>query len=246
MSQRPDGRTFNQLRPIKFTRRYTMHTPGSVLVEFGNTKVLVTASIEERVPRHIHQHPCETHGWLTAEYSMLPGATNTRNQRERQKLSGRTSEIQRLIGRALRACVDMERMGSRTITIDCDVIQADGGTRVASISGAYVALADTIGWLIEQGLLEESPIVTPVAAVSVGVIEGAPVLDLDYAEDSTADVDANVVMNGNGHIIEVQATSEKAPLERKTLEEMMDLADEGIKAIIEAQKQALGDLVACN
>lgn len=246
MSERHDGRQANELRPIKFTRRFTMHTPGSVLVEFGNTKVLVTASIEERVPRHIHQHPCETHGWLTAEYSMLPGATNSRNQRERQKLSGRTSEIQRLIGRSLRACVDLERMGARTITIDCDVIQADGGTRVASITGAYVALADTIDWLIEQELLEESPILTPVAAVSVGVIEGEPVLDLDYVEDSSADVDANVVMNGNAHIIEVQATSEKAPLERKTLDAMMDLADEGIKAIIEAQKNALRELASVN
>ncbi|MGZ8901396.1 MAG: ribonuclease PH, partial [Limisphaerales bacterium] len=205
MFTRPDGRQQDELRPIKIVRRFTKHAPGSVLICFGDTQVIVTATIEERVPRHIHILREEMTGWLTAEYSMLPGATNTRGNRERTKVSGRTSEIQRLIGRSLRACVDLTRVGSRTINIDADVIQADGGTRVASITGGYIAMVDAFTHLVENNMLDEMPPITPIAAVSVGMIDGTEVLDLNYEEDSAADVDANVIMNNAGQIIEIQA-----------------------------------------
>ncbi len=240
MFTRPDGRELNALRDITIERNYTKHAPGSVLICFGDTKVICTASIEERVPRHIHQNDIEDHGWLTAEYGMLPGATNTRFQRERQRVSGRTTEIQRLIGRCLRASVDLEKIGQRTITIDCDVIQADGGTRCASITGGFIALMDAMNWLKAEGKLDTIPLISPVAAVSVGVCENTEILDLNYDEDSSAEVDANVVMNKNGHIIEVQASSEKIPLTRPSLDKMIDLADEGIKELIAMQEAAIG------
>ena len=238
--QRPDGRAYGELRPIQIIRNYTKHAAGSVLVCFGDTKVLVTASIEERVPRHIHQLPCETHGWVTAEYSMLPAATQQRTQRERMKIGGRTNEIQRLIGRCLRASVDMEKLGNRTFTIDADVIQADGGTRVAAITGGYVAMIDAMRSLQQAGLMgDELPIISPIAAVSVGIVQGVPVLDLNYDEDSTAEVDANVVMNARGEIIELQATSEKAPFNRQALDQLVDLAHAGIDQLIVFQQEAL-------
>jgi ribonuclease PH len=239
MVERANQRQANQIRPIQIIRQYTKYAPGSVFISFGETKVLVTATIEERVPRHILQTKEEHAGWLTAEYAMLPGATQTRNQRERVKVSGRTNEIQRLIGRSLRASVDLSRLGQRTITIDADVIQADGGTRVASITGGYVALMDALIHLDKQGMLPgELPIVSPVAAISVGVVDGTVLLDLDYEEDSQAEVDANVVMNGQGEFIEVQATSEKVPFSRDTMNEMLDLAHTGIQQLMDLQRAA--------
>ena len=237
--QRPDGRAYDELRPIQIIRNYTKHAHGSVLVCFGDTKVLVTASVEERVPRHIHQLPCDTHGWVTAEYSMLPGATQTRTQRERLKIGGRTNEIQRLIGRCLRASVNMEKLGSRTFNIDADVLQADGGTRVAAITGGYVALVDAMMKLKDQGLMDELPIISPIAAVSVGIVQGEVVLDLNYDEDSNADVDANVIMNAKGEIIELQAASEKTPFTRQAMDRMVDLAQDGIEQLIIRQHEAL-------
>jgi ribonuclease PH len=239
MSTRSDGRTPEALRPLKIIRQYTKNAPGSVLMCIGNTQVLITATVEERVPRHIHVLKDDNLGWLTAEYSMLPGATHTRTQRERQKLSGRTAEIQRLIGRTLRASIDLAHLGSRTITIDADVIQADGGTRVASITGAYVALVDCLNALKLDGVLKEIPTHTPIAAISVGVVDGKSMLDLDYSEDSQADVDANVVMNGDGNLVELQMSSEKAPLQRQQLDEMLDLAQIGINRLFELQRLAL-------
>jgi ribonuclease PH len=239
MSSRPDGRTPESLRPLKLIRQYTQNAPGSVLMCIGNTQVLITATVEERVPRHIHVLKDDNLGWLTAEYSMLPGATHTRTQRERQKLSGRTAEIQRLIGRTLRASIDLAHLGSRTITIDADVIQADGGTRVASITGAYVALVDCLNALKRDGALKELPTHTPIAAISVGIVDGRPVLDLNYEEDSQADVDANVVMNADGCLVELQLSSEKAPLTRQQLDEMLDLSQIGIDRLFTLQKQAL-------
>lgn len=236
---RPDGRQPDQLRPVKIVRNFTKHAPGSVFISFGDTQVLVTASIEERVPRHIHHMGLETHGWLTAEYAMLPGATHTRSNRERLKLSGRTNEIQRLIGRCLRASVDLAKIGQRTITIDADVIQADGGTRVASITGGYIALIDALRHLQRNDMLAEIPIISPVAAISVGIVEGTEVLDLNYEEDSVADVDANMVINKNGHIIEMQATSEKVPFDRAALDRLVDLAEGGIRQLIAHQEEAL-------
>jgi ribonuclease PH len=240
MRTRSYQRKPNQLRPVEIIRHYTRYAPGSVLIRYGETQVLVTATIEERVPRHIHLAKEEHAGWLTAEYSMLPGATQTRNNRERVKVSGRTNEIQRLIGRSLRAAVDLSNLGARTITIDADVLQADGGTRVASITGGYVALMDALNYLeLHEKLPGEKPLLSPVASVSVGVVEGEVVLDLDYDEDSQAEVDANVVMNGDGHIIEMQATSEKIPFSRQTMETMMDLATGGIQELIALQAEAL-------
>lgn len=241
MSQRADGRQPDQLRDVTFEVGYTKHAPGSVLVSFGDTRILVTASIEERVPRHIYISDNENEGWLTAEYSLLPASTNTRNQRERQKISGRTAEIQRLIGRSLRASIDLTRLGQRTITIDADVLQADGGTRVASITGGYVALSLAIQHLIKNGQLKESPLLAPVAAVSVGILEGSDevVLDLNYEEDSKAGVDANVVMNGEGQFIEFQATSEGITYSQTQLMTMANVAAEGIKTLIQKQKQAI-------
>jgi len=236
---RPSNRTFDQLRDIHITRGYTKHAEGSVLVEFGDTKVLCTASVEEKVPGFLRG---QGRGWVTAEYGMLPRATNTRTQREaaRGKQSGRTQEIQRLIGRSLRAVADLSLLGERSIQIDCDVIQADGGTRTASITGAYVAVHDAVRLLLERGLLANSPLRDFVAAVSVGVYQGTPVLDLDYAEDSACDTDMNVVMTGSGGFVEVQGTAEGAPFSREEMDTLLVLAEQGIRELIAKQKAALG------
>ena len=237
--QRTDGRPADAIRPVTITRNFTKFAPGAILMELGDTKVLVTASLEERTPRHVVD---ENTGWLTAEYSLLPGSTNVRAQRERMRISGRTQEIQRLIGRSLRACVDLPRLGDRTITIDADVIQADGGTRTASITAGYVALMDALFHLQRNNLIKEIPIISPVAAISVGMLNGTPILDLNYEEDSAADVDANLVMNARGEIIEFQATSERAPLSRADLQEMLDLGESGIRDLLRLQQEALGIL----
>lgn len=235
---RPSGRQPNELRPITFERNFTCHAEGSVLVSYGRTKVLCTASVEERIPPFLKG---QGQGWVTAEYGMLPRATGTRTQREaaRGKQSGRTQEIQRLIGRSLRAAIDLKALGERQISIDCDVLQADGGTRTASISGAFVALNDAITGLIQRGRLRESPLHGMVASVSVGIYNGVPVLDLDYPEDSTAETDMNVVMNDAGHFIEVQGTAEGHAFRREEMDEMMNLAATGIQQIIAAQRMAL-------
>lgn len=235
---RPSGRKQDELRPIRITRNYTKHAEGSVLVEFGDTKVICTASVEERVPRFLKG---KNQGWVTAEYGMLPRSTGSRMGREaaRGKQGGRTMEIQRLIGRSLRAVVDMEALGERSITIDCDVIQADGGTRTASITGGYVALAEAIQHLQEKKLLKKSPLHGYLASVSVGIHEGNPVLDLDYAEDSSAETDMNVVMNEAGAFIEVQGTAEGHAFQMDELMAMLDYAKLGISQLIEKQRQAL-------
>lgn len=243
MFSRPDQRQADELRPIKITRNFTKHAAGSVLVCFGDTQVIVTATVEERVPRHIYVLKEESTGWLTAEYGMLPGATNTRNSRERLKVSGRTAEIQRLIGRTLRASVDLTKVGTRTINIDADVIQADGGTRVAAITGGYVALVDCLRKLQADGLLENLPELKPVAAISVGLVEGTEILDLNYEEDSAAEVDANIVMNGDGHIIELQMSSERAPLSREQLDRLIDLGAKGTQQLFEIQREVLGEVL---
>ena len=230
MSERLNFRKNNELRKIKITKDYTKHALGSVLVEFGDTKVIVTASVEEGKPRWMEK--TDPRGWVTAEYSLLPSATHTRCQRERNKISGRTQEIQRLIGRSLRSCVNLEKVGERTITIDADVIQADGGTRCASICGGFVAMNLAFERLIAQGLLTENPIIEPIAAVSVGLIDGEVKLDLDYSEDSTAQVDSNVVMTKSSKIIEFQTTAEGAPFEKAQLDEIYNLANEAIQTII--------------
>ena len=235
---RPSGRTPAQLRDIHITRRYTKHAEGSVLVECGDTKVICTASVAEKVPFHVKG---SGRGWLTAEYGMLPRATHTRGDREaaRGKQSGRTQEIQRLIGRSLRAAVDLAKLGERTIHIDCDVIQADGGTRTASITGAWVAVHDAVEWLVKEGRLPETVIRDHVAAISVGIYKGVPVLDLDYAEDSDCDTDMNVVMTGSAGIIEIQGTAEGEPFTRSELNDLLDLAQDGIEQLIHEQRQAL-------
>jgi len=235
---RPSNRKFDQLRDIRITRAYTKHAEGSVLVEFGDTKVLCTASVEEKVPGFLRG---QGRGWLTAEYGMLPRATNTRTQREaaRGKQSGRTQEIQRLIGRSLRAVADLPLLGERSIQIDCDVIQADGGTRTASITGAYVAVHDAVALLLQRGLIASTPLRDFVAAVSVGVYQGTPVLDLDYAEDSACDTDMNVVMTGTGGFVEVQGTAEGAPFSRDEMAALLSLAEAGIAQLVAKQKQAL-------
>ncbi|MCK9282972.1 MAG: ribonuclease PH [Rhodocyclaceae bacterium] len=235
---RPSGRPADQLRELRITRRYTMHAEGSVLVEFGNTKVLCTASVEEKVPGFLRG---KGQGWVTAEYGMLPRSTHTRTDREaaKGKQSGRTQEIQRLIGRSLRAVTDLKALGERQITIDCDVLQADGGTRCASISGACVALHDALSALVAKGALPASPLRGFVAAVSVGIVGGTPVLDLDYAEDSSCDTDMNVVMTGSGGIIEIQGTAEGEPFSHAELNALLALADSGIARIVAAQKAAL-------
>lgn len=230
MRERLNNRKNNELRNIKITKDYTKHALGSVLVEFGDTKVIVTASVEESKPRWMDK--TDTRGWVTAEYSLLPSATHTRCQRERSKISGRTQEIQRLIGRSLRSCVNLEKVGDRTITIDADVIQADGGTRCASICGGFVAMDIAFKKLIEQGLLNDNPIIEPIAAVSVGIIDGEVKLDLDYSEDSTAQVDSNVVMTKSSKIIEFQTTAEGAPFEKAQLDEIYSLASDAILKII--------------
>lgn len=226
------------LRPIRFQRRYTVHAEGSVLVEFGDTKVLCTASVEEKVPPFLKG---KGSGWVTAEYGMLPRATNTRGAREaaQGKQSGRTQEIQRLIGRSLRAVTDLGALGERQVTIDCDVLQADGGTRCASITGAMVALADAFTWLRAKGTLTRDPIRDFVAAVSVGLVNGEPVLDLDYAEDSGCGTDMNVVMTGSGRFVEVQGTAEGEPFSREQLGRLLDLASTGIGQLVRLQKEAL-------
>jgi ribonuclease PH len=227
------------MRPINLTPNFTMHAEGSVLVAFGNTKVICTASVEERQPRWLKN---ENQGWVTAEYGMLPRSTHSRMGREasRGKQGGRTMEIQRLIGRALRASVDLEKLGPRTITLDCDVIQADGGTRTASISGAFVALCQALGKLRANGVLETDPVVGNVASVSVGIYGGTPVLDLDYAEDSSAETDMNVVMDDQGRFLEVQGTAEGAPFSTDEMNAMLDLARKGIDEIVAAQNDLLG------
>jgi ribonuclease PH len=236
---RPSQRRPDELRAIRITRKFTCHAEGSVLIEFGATKVLCTASVLEKQPPHLRG---SERGWVTAEYGMLPRSTNTRTDREaaRGKQSGRTQEIQRLIGRSLRAVVDLDKLGPRTIHLDCDVLQADGGTRTASITGAYVALTDAVNFLIREKRLAATPVREAVAAVSVGVYQGQPVLDLDYAEDSDCDTDMNVVMTEAGGIIEVQGTAEGAPFSRAEMQAMLDLAQSGITQLIAAQRAALG------
>ena len=236
--QRPSGRAPSQLRDISFTRQFTRHAEGSVLVEFGDTRVICTASVEQGVPRFMRG---QGRGWVTAEYGMLPRSTGTRMAREasKGKQGGRTVEIQRLIGRSLRAAIDLSRLGEYTINIDCDVIQADGGTRTASITGACVALVDAINHLQRKKLLTEDPLIQMIASVSVGVYQGVPVLDLDYPEDSAADTDMNVVMGESGGFIEVQGTAEGAPFARDQLDGMLDLAATGINELIASQRAAL-------
>ena len=235
---RPSGRQVNQLRDVRITRNFTKHAEGSVLVEFGDTKVICTASVDNGVPRFMRG---EGRGWVTAEYGMLPRSTGSRMMREaaKGKQSGRTVEISRLIGRCLRAAVDMEKLGEFTIQIDCDVIQADGGTRTASITGACVALADAINLMIEDGRLKESPIKSMIGAVSVGIYEGTAVLDLDYAEDSVAETDLNVIMTAAGGYVEIQGTAEQEAFSPEELTSMLALAKEGITELCEIQQQAL-------
>lgn len=235
---RPSSRQANELRQIKITKNFTMHAEGSVLIEFGNTQVICTASVEESVPGFLRG---SGQGWVTAEYGMLPRSTGSRMRREASagKQGGRTLEIQRLIGRSLRAAVDLTKLGERTIYLDCDVIQADGGTRTAAITGSYVALAMAINKLIEAGELKETPLVEQIAAISVGVYQGTAVVDLDYAEDSNADIDMNLVMTASGNFIEVQGTAEEAPFNREAMNQMLELGENAIKELAAIQQQAL-------
>lgn len=235
---RPSQRQADQLRPVEFLRGYTKHAEGSVLVSFGDTRVLCTVSVEEGVPAFLRG---KGKGWLTAEYAMLPRATHTRTKRESStgKPSGRSQEIQRLIGRSLRSIVDLDVLGERTLHVDCDVLQADGGTRTASISGAYVALEDATRRLLEKGILAQSPLLQPVAAVSVGIWQGIPILDLDYEEDSTCDTDMNVVMTADGYFVELQGTAEGIPFRRTEVDALLDLAAEGCRDLIGRQLEAL-------
>ena len=237
--ERSSGRQANALRPVNIERHYTKHAEGSVLVSFGHTKVLCTASVEEKVPPHKRG---SGQGWVTAEYGMLPRATHTRSDREaaRGKQSGRTQEIQRLIGRSLRTVFDLNLLGERTISLDCDVLQADGGTRTAAITGAFVAAHDAVTWLLGQGRINASPIRDFVAAVSVGVVQGVPLLDLEYTEDSACDTDMNVVMTAAGGFVEVQGTAEGAPFTRTEMDQLLALADQGIRQLVALQHQALG------
>ncbi|SEM93094.1 ribonuclease PH [Nitrosomonas marina] len=239
MITRSHNRTNAQIRPVKINRNYIKHADGSVLIEYGHTKVICNASVSEKVPPFLKD---KNQGWLTAEYGMLPCSTHERIQREaaRGKQSGRTMEIQRLIGRSLRAIIDLNMLGERTIQIDCDVIQADGGTRTASITGAFVALHDAVERLLYQQLIETSPILDHVAAVSVGIYQGAAVLDLDYQEDSACDTDMNVIMTGSSGIVEIQGTAEGTAFTRNELDQMLDLAETGIQELISIQKSALG------
>ncbi|MBB3814417.1 ribonuclease PH [Xanthomonas arboricola] len=235
---RPSGRTADQLRPVRIERAFTRHAEGSVLVSFGDTRVLCTASVENRVPGFLRG---KGEGWVTAEYGMLPRSTHTRSDREaaRGKQGGRTLEIQRLIGRALRACVDRNALGERTITLDCDVLQADGGTRTAAITGAYVALADAVNLLLKRGDIKKHPLIGAVAAVSVGIYRGEPVLDLDYPEDSDCDTDMNVVMNDGGGFIELQGTAEGHAFRRDELNALLALAEQGVSELFALQRAAL-------
>jgi ribonuclease PH len=236
---RPSGRRANELRPVRIQRRFTKHAEGSVLVEFGDTRVLCTASVEERVPPFLKE---SGRGWVTAEYGMLPRSTNTRTDREaaRGKQSGRTQEIQRLIGRSLRAVVDLAALGPRSIHVDCDVLQADGGTRTAAITGSFVAVHDALTWLQGKKLISRLPIRDFVAAVSVGVYQGKAVLDLDYAEDSACDTDMNVVMTASGGFVEMQGTAEGAPFSRAEADALLTLAQNGIAELVAHQRRALG------
>ena len=237
--ERTLGRAADALRPITITRHYTRHAEGSVLIEFGHTKVLCTASVEDKVPPHRRG---SGGGWVTAEYGMLPRATHTRGDREaaKGKQSGRTQEIQRLIGRSMRAVFDLEALGERTIALDCDVIQADGGTRTAAITGAFVAVQDAVAWLLAQGKINISPLREQVAAVSVGLVDGTALLDLEYIEDSACDTDMNVVMTGSGGFVELQGTAEGKPFSPAQLGELLVLADSGIRQLLLAQRRALG------
>lgn len=236
---RPQQRPYHALRTIRIERAYTQHAEGSVLIAFGQTRVLCTASVEERVPSH---RKGTGQGWVTAEYGMLPRSTHTRTDREaaKGKQSGRTQEIQRLIGRSLRAVFDLGLLGERTITLDCDVLQADGGTRTAAITGAFVAAHDAVSYLLQQGVLKSSPIKNHVAAVSVGLLHGSALVDLEYVEDSACDTDMNVVMSGSGQFIEVQGTAEGEPFDREQMNQLLELAQSGIAQLIDAQKAALG------
>ncbi|MBY0411054.1 MAG: ribonuclease PH [Burkholderiaceae bacterium] len=237
---RSGGRSVDQLRHVRITRHYTMHAEGSVLIEFGNTKVLCTASVEERVPPHKRG---SGEGWVTAEYGMLPRATHTRSDREaaRGKQTGRTQEIQRLIGRSLRAVFDLKLLGERTLQIDCDVIQADGGTRTAAITGAWVAAHDAVSQLLASGKItqSQSPLLQPVAAISVGIVQSTPLLDLEYVEDVGCDTDMNVVMTGAGHFVEVQGTAEGVAFTRTEMDQLLLLAEKGIAELVQLQQQAL-------
>jgi ribonuclease PH len=235
---RDGARAADQLRPVRITRGYTIHAEGSVLIEFGATKVLCTASVEEKVPGH---KKGSGEGWVTAEYGMLPRATHSRNDREaaRGKQSGRTQEIQRLIGRSMRAVFDLSKLGERTIHLDCDVLQADGGTRTAAITGAFVAAQDAVTLLMAQGKLLESPIRDHVAAISVGIVQGTPLLDLEYTEDAACDTDMNVVMTGAGHFVEVQGTAEGAAFTRLEMDALLALAEKGISDLVALQKHSL-------
>jgi ribonuclease PH len=236
--QRNQNRAADAMRALSITRGYTKHAEGSVLICFGDTKVLCTATVEEKVPPHKRG---SGEGWVTAEYGMLPRSTHTRSDREaaRGKQTGRTQEIQRLIGRSLRAVFDLAKLGERSIVIDCDVIQADGGTRTAAITGAYVAAMDAVNGLIASGELSASPVLHPVAAISVGIVDGTPLLDLEYTEDSACDTDMNVVMTGAGHFVEVQGTAEGVAFTRAEMDQLLALADKGIRELIEAQANAL-------
>jgi ribonuclease PH len=236
--QRTQGRAADALRPVSLTRGYTVHAEGSVLVAFGATKVLCTASVEEKVPPHKRG---SGEGWVTAEYGMLPRATHTRGDREaaRGKQSGRTQEIQRLIGRSMRSVFDLRLLGERTIHLDCDVLQADGGTRTAAITGAWVAAQDAVNWLLAQRRIQATPIRDAVAAISVGIVRGVPLLDLEYTEDSACDTDMNVVMTGGGGFVEIQGTAEGAPFSRGEMDALLALADKGIRELVTLQRAAL-------
>jgi ribonuclease PH len=235
---RPDGRRPSQLRPVTFQRNWTHHAEGSVLVEFGHTRVLCTATVQDSLPRWRKESGL---GWVTAEYAMLPRATNTRTDREsiRGKVGGRTQEISRLVGRSLRACVDFKALGPNSVLLDCDVLQADGGTRTAAITGAYVALADAVSWMRERKMIKGDPLVSSVAAISVGVVDGEPRLDLAYEEDSRAETDMNVVCTGNGDFVEVQGTAEGRPFDRAQLDALLDLAAAGCAELTILQREAL-------
>jgi ribonuclease PH len=241
--ERSGARAAHALRPVRITRGFTCHAEGSVLIEFGATRVLCTASVEERVPPH---QKGTGEGWVTAEYGMLPRATHTRSSREaaKGKQTGRTQEIQRLIGRSLRAVFDLKALGERTLTLDCDVLQADGGTRTAAITGAFVAAHDAVNQLLAKGLLKTNPIREHVAAVSVGIVQGTPLLDLEYTEDSSCDTDMNVVMTGAGHFVEVQGTAEGVAFTRTEMDQLLQLAEAGIQALVQAQKDALAQPLA--
>ncbi|EGW41322.1 ribonuclease PH [Desulfosporosinus sp. OT] len=236
--QRSNGRAYDELRPVKISRQFTNIPEGSVLIQIGETRVLCTASVEEKVPPF---QKGSGKGWVTAEYAMIPRATQSRTQREatKGKLTGRTMEIQRLIGRALRSVVDLKKLGERTIWLDCDVLQADGGTRTAAITGAYVALVDAVQYLLEKKLIRTNPIQDTLAAISVGKVQGQAVLDLAYEEDSQADVDMNIVMTGAGKFVEIQGTAEEIPFDRADLDAFLQLAEKGIRALMEVQKSAV-------